>query len=62
MGNKNLELKELVNNTLSKVVWGEILFTADSIADIEQYDACNRGGDSFAYALELCLDTLINIK
>ncbi len=29
------------------VIWGEILFTADSLADIEKYDARNWGGDSF---------------
>jgi nucleoside phosphorylase len=43
------------------VIWGEILFTADSLADIDKYDERNWGGDSFKYALKLCLDTLINI-
>ena len=43
------------------VIWGQILFTADSLADIEKYDERNWGGDSFEYALKLCLDTLINI-
>ena len=42
-------------------IWGQILFTADSLADIEKYDERNWGGDSFEYALKLCLDTLINI-
>ena len=42
-------------------IWGEILFTADSLADIDKYDERNWGGDSFEYALKLCLDTVINI-
>lgn len=37
-------------------VWGEILFTADSLADIEKYDERSWGKGSFEYALELCLD------
>jgi len=40
-------------------VFGEILFTADSLADVENYDERNWGGDSFAYALELCLDATV---
>lgn len=44
------------------VIWGEILFTADSLANIDKHDMRNWGGDSFEYALKLCLDTLINIS
>lgn len=40
------------------VVWGEILFTADSLADVEKYDERGWGGDSFQYALRLCLDAV----
>lgn len=43
-------------------VWGCILFTADTLADVENYDERNWGGDSFAYALELCLDAVINLS
>lgn len=43
-------------------VWGCILFTADTLADVENYDERNWGGDSFAYALELCLDVVINLS
>lgn len=39
-------------------LWGEILFTADSLANVEQYDERGWGGDSFAYALRLCLDAV----
>ena len=47
---------------LRKVVWGCILFTADTLADVENYDERSWGDDSFAYALELCLDAVINIS
>ncbi|MCI6157685.1 MAG: nucleoside phosphorylase [Peptoniphilaceae bacterium] len=43
------------------VLWGCILFTADTLADVENYDERNWGRDSFAYALELCLDAIVNI-
>lgn len=42
-------------------VWGELLYTADSLADVNQYDARNWGGDSVAYTLELCMDAVSNI-
>ncbi len=44
------------------VSWGEILFTADSLANVEQYDPRGFGGDSFAYALRLCLDAVIAME
>lgn len=47
--------------SLRNAVWGCILFTADTLADVENYDERNWGGDSFAYALELCLDAVVNI-
>lgn len=43
------------------VVWGCILFTADTLADTENYNERNWGSDSFAYALELCLDAVVKI-
>ena len=42
-------------------IWGEILFTADSLADIEKYDERNWGNDSWEYALKLCLDSVIEV-
>lgn len=42
-------------------VWGCILFTADTLADVENYDERSWGGDSFAFALELCLDAVVKI-
>lgn len=44
-----------------KVLWGQILFTADSLADIEQYDPRNWGDDSREYALNLCFDAVLNL-
>lgn len=44
---------------LRGALWGELLFTADSLANVEQYDERNWGGDSFAYALRLCLDAVV---
>ena len=46
---------------LRGVIWGEILFTADTLADIEKYDERGWGGDSFSYALELCLDAVLKM-
>lgn len=43
------------------VIWGEILFTADTLSDPQNYDQRNWAEDSFAFALELALDSVINI-
>ncbi len=42
-------------------VWGCILFTADTLADTENYNERNWGCDSFDYALRLCLDAVIKL-
>ena len=47
---------------LRGAVWGEILFTGDTLADVEKYDERGFGGDSFAYALQLCLDAVLLIE
>ena len=41
--------------------WGMILYTADSLADVDQYDERNWGGDAYEYALTLCLDAVIRL-
>ena len=41
--------------------WGMILYTADSLADINKYDERNLGGNAYEYALTLCLDTVLKI-
>ena len=43
------------------IVWGEILYTADTLHDVENYDERNWGGDSKAYALELCIEAALRI-
>ena len=44
-----------------EAVWGCLLFTADTLYDIENYDERSWGKDSFAYALELSLDAVVKI-
>ena len=41
--------------------WGMILYTADSLADVEKYDERNWGGNAYEYALTLCLDAVIKL-
>lgn len=41
--------------------WGMILYTADSLADADSYDARNWGGNAYEYALTLCLDSVIKL-
>lgn len=43
------------------VEWGSILYTADSLANVDKYDERNWGGDVEAYALSLCLDAVVKI-
>lgn len=41
--------------------FGMILYTADTLADIEKYDERNWGEDSREYALTLCLESVLRI-
>lgn len=43
-------------------IWGEILFTADSLSDVEKYDQRGFGVDSEEDALKLALDVLVNFN
>ena len=43
------------------VTWGMILYTADSLADVDKYDERNWGGNAYEYALMLCLDAVIKL-
>lgn len=38
--------------------WGELLFTADTLANAERYDARDWGRDSVDLALELCMEAV----
>ena len=41
---------------LRGAVWGELLFTADSLADLDNYDQRDWGAEAFDKALGLCLE------
>lgn len=43
-------------------IWGMILYTADSLADVEKYDERNWGGNAYEYALTLCLDAVTKLN
>ena len=43
------------------ILWGEILYTADSLANAEQHDERDWGEKSRFFALTLCLDAVINL-
>ena len=42
-------------------VWGMLLYTADSLADMDSYDERNWGGNVAEYALTLCLDAAVKL-
>lgn len=44
------------------VTWGMILYTADSLANVEKYDERNWGGNASEYALRLCLDAVLKVE
>lgn len=46
---------------LRQITFGQILYTADSLANVEQYDERNWGDDSIAFALELSLNAVIKL-
>lgn len=46
---------------LRGAVWGELLYTADSLANILEHDCRNWGEQSREIALRLCLDALTHI-
>ncbi|VHF04116.1 phosphorylase Pnp/Udp family protein [Streptococcus pyogenes] len=47
---------------LRGILWGQLLFTADTLADVEVYDQRNRGADSFSFALHLCLEVFNTLE
>lgn len=42
-----------------KATWGMILYTADSLTNVEQYDERNWDGNAAEYGLALCLDAVL---
>jgi len=47
--------------TFRGATWGMILYTADSLANVEQYDMRSWGGNAYEYGLKLCLDAVIKL-
>ena len=41
--------------------WGMILYTADSLANVDKYDERDWGGNAYEYALILCLDAVLKM-
>lgn len=41
--------------------WGMILYTADSLAEVDKYDERNWGGNAYEYALTLCMDSVLAV-
>ena len=48
-------------STFRGATWGMILYTADSLADVDKYDERNWGGNAYEYALTLCLDAVLKL-
>ena len=46
---------------LRGAIWGLLLFTADSLADIDNYNQRNWGSEAFDKALEVCLDIIVQM-
>ena len=44
---------------MRNAIWGELLFTADTLADA--YDERDWGEDSAEYALQLCVEAVLNL-
>ena len=50
-----------IDERARKATWGMILYTADCLANVDQYDERNWGGNAYEYALVLCLDAVLAI-
>lgn len=46
---------------LRGAIWDLLLFTADSLVDIDNYDQRDWGSEAFDKALELCLDIIVQM-
>ena len=46
---------------MRNVVFGQFLFTADSLADIDSHDGRNWGNEHFAYAMTLAFDAVLEV-
>lgn len=46
---------------MRNAIFGQILYTADTLANLENYDARNWGQNAKEYALKLCLDAVLKL-
>lgn len=46
---------------MRSATFGQILYTADTLANLENYDARNWGQSAKKYALKLCLDSVLKL-
>lgn len=46
---------------LRGAVWGELLFTADTLANSDAYSERNWGIDSYECALQLCFEAVVRL-
>lgn len=46
---------------MREVIFGQILFTADSLADVEEHNERNWGNEHFAYAMKLAFDAVVEV-
>ena len=44
------------------VTWGMLLYTADSLANLEHYDERDWGGNAYEAAMELCVEAVCRIS
>lgn len=44
------------------IVFGQLLFTADSLANIESHDTRNWGNNTFALAVNLAMDAVTEVQ
>lgn len=46
---------------MRNVEFGQLLFTADTLVNVEKYDKRTWSKDNFAFAMELAFDAVVNI-
>lgn len=44
------------------IVFGQLLFTADSLANIESHDTRNWGNNTFSLAMNLAMDAVTDVQ
>lgn len=47
---------------MRKIIFGQLLFTADSLADLEKHDGRNWGDGHFANAMKLAFDAVVEVQ